>query len=173
MRETLKTTIGKKEVFFILLAAFIYIIFTSYIMNYRLVLSTFFGTFPISYKFILLATLIGGVYTGLSKIDFFLLIGTSFLVGLNFVLLFLTVKNIRQNSRVGLVVGGASVLSLAAAGCTSCGLSVLSILGFSTALAILPFDGLTVHFVSIILLLFSTFYMLKKLQSVCKIPSKK
>lgn len=171
--ETFKLVIGRKSALFVFIFAIFYISLTSYILNHALLTNTLFKENPLSYKLSILTLLPLGLYSALSKLDFYLLIITSILVGLNLVLLVLTIKGLRENSRVSLVVGGASILSVAAVGCTSCGLSLLSILGFSVALAILPFDGLTVHFISLALLLFSIFYILKRLKAVCKIPTKK
>lgn len=166
--ETLRFNSGKKTLILLLGTFFSYLLLVVFITNHNLVYATIIGDFPLSYKFSLISSLFIGLYTAFSFLDFYLLIITAFLVGLNFTLFSLTVKNLR-NSNVSFVVGGASILSIAAVGCTSCGLSVLSILGFSAALAFLPFDGLTIHFISLSLLLFSTFYMLKKLKTACKI----
>lgn len=170
--ETLRLNFGKKTLILFISIFFSYLFLSVFLMNRSLVYATLFGDFPLSYKFSLILSLLVGLYTALSVLDFYLLLITAFLVGLNFTLLVLTIQNLKS-SNVGFVVGGAGILSIAAVGCTSCGLSVLSILGFSAALAFLPFDGLTIHFISLLLLLFSTFYMLKKLKAVCKIPPKK
>ena len=168
--EILKQAVGKRGVAGVFLIALFYIALVSYILNYRLFLNTVLGDFPITYKTKLLFSLLPGIYTAMSVLDFYLFLIISILVGFNLVLLFLTVKSLRQNSNVGLVVGGSSLLGIVAVGCTTCGLTLLSILGLSSVLTTLPFDGLTVHLISTVLLLFSTFYMLKKLEAVCKIP---
>lgn len=170
--ETLRFNYSKKILILLLSIFFSYLLLSVFIMNHNLVYATIIGDFPLSYKFSLVSSLFIGLYTALSLLDFYLLIITAFLVGLNFTLLILTIKNLK-NSSVGFVVGGASIVSIAAIGCTSCGLSILSVLGFSAALAFLPFDGLTVHLISLFLLLFSTFYMLKKLKASCPVPPKK
>lgn len=171
--EVLKYSVGKRGLAGAFLIAFLYIAASVYLLNYRLFLGTLFGDFPLNYKITLLLSLLPGIYTAMSTLDFYLILFTSVLVGLNLVLLFETLKNLRQSSNVGLVVGGSSIVSIAAVGCTTCGLTFLSILGLSSVLTTLPFDGLTVHLISLVLLVFSTFYMLKKLAVVCKIPPKK
>lgn len=171
--EVIKSGFGKKSILPIFLIAFIYIAAAAYSINSRLVLGTIFGSYTLIYKLRLLSSLLPGIYTSMSALDFYLLLFTSLLVGFNFALLFLTIKNIRESSSVGLVVGGSSIVSIAAAGCTSCGLTILSVLGLSSVLTVLPFDGLTVHLISIALLIFSTFYMLRKLKVVCKIPQRR
>lgn len=170
--KLLRSNLGKGSVLLFFLFAFLYIAIAAYSINSRLVLGTISGSYSLIYKLRLLSSLLPGIYTAMSLLDFYLLLFASLLVGFNFVLLFLTIKNLKQSSNVSFLVGGASILSIAAVGCTSCGLSILSVLGFSAALAILPFDGLTLHLISTALLIFSTFYMLKKLKSVCKIASK-
>lgn len=171
--ETFRFVLDKKSTLSVFMFTILYIALTSYVLNHNLFLNTLFGNNPLSYKLSILILLPLGLYSALSRLDFYLLIITSILMGVNLILLFSTIKNLRKSSEVGILVGGGSILSIAAIGCTSCGLSILSILGFSAALTILPLDGLTVHFISLGLLMFSAFYMLKKLKAVCKIPSKR
>lgn len=165
--QTLRLILNRKNLLYILFIFFLYLFASISITNHGLVFATIFTNYPLYYKFLIISGLFLGLYTSLSTLDFYLLIITAFLVAFNLTLLALTLKNLK-NSQLSLVVGGASILSIAAIGCTSCGLSVLSILGFSGALIFLPFDGLTVHIISLLLLLFSTFYMLKKFSLACK-----
>ena len=171
--EVLKLSIDRKSIFLILFISLLYIAFAAYALNYRLFLNTVFDSYSLNYKLSILSSLIWGVYTSMSVLDFYLLLVTALLVGVNFVLLFATIKNIRASgSKVGFIVGGSSVLSVATIGCTTCGLTLLSILGISSAFGLLPF-GMTLYLVSIGSLVFSIFYMLRKLEAVCKIPQKK
>lgn len=173
MYSALRESLGKKGLIGVVLIAILYIALVTYALNYRLFFFTVFGNYPLNYKFDLLSSLLFGSFTALSRLDFYLLLISSILVGFNFVLLFLTVKNLKESLQVGFVIGGASVISVAAVGCTSCGLNLLSILGFSAALAFLPFDGLTIHLISLALLVFSSIYMVRKLEQSCKVPTKK
>lgn len=171
--EVLKLSLNRKSIVLMLFISLLYILFAAYALNYRLFLNTVFGSYPLSYRLSILSSLIWGVYTSMSGLDFYLLLATALLVGVNFVLLFATIINLKASgSKVHFLVGGSSVLSLAAIGCTTCGLTLLSVLGISSAFGLLPF-GMTLYFISIGSLVFSIFYMLKKLEAVCKIPAKK
>lgn len=72
----------------------------------------------------------------------------------------------RNNLKITL---GAGIISIAAAGCASCGLSLVSIVGLGAALASLPFKGFELYIVSIVILLLSLYYNLSSLYKVCKI----
>lgn len=169
--EVLKLSLNRKSIILILLIAFIYLALASYIMNYRLVLNTIFGEFPLSYKFSILSSLFLGLKTALSGLDFYLLIITSIFFGINLVLIIKTISMISGGGqRVKLLFGGSSILAIASVGCTSCGLSLISVLGAGASLTFIPFEGRLIYLFSISLLVLSIFYMLKKLQAVCKIP---
>lgn len=165
--------LNRKGILSIFLIALTYLALTAYILNYRLVLATIFGAFPVSYKLSLLESLVVGLKMALSAFDFYLLLMTSFLFGVNLVLIVKTIRLISSvNNSVKLLFGGSGILAVASTGCTSCGLSLVSILGFGAGLTFLPFGGKFFYFLSIAALLFSIFYMLKKLEAVCKIPQK-
>ncbi len=72
----------------------------------------------------------------------------------------------RNNLKITL---GAGIISIAAAGCASCGLSFISIVGLGGALAALPFRGFELYIISIAILLLSLYYNLSSLYKVCKI----
>ncbi len=172
--EVLKTVLEKKSIFLIFLIAFLYLTLAAYIMNYRLVLNTISGDFPLSYKFSILSSLFLGLKSALSAFDFYLLLLTSLLFGFNLILILKTIEMIKSSShRAKLILGGGSILTIASAGCTTCGLSLISVLGAGASLTFLRFEGKFIYLFSISLLVLSIIYMLKKLQTVCKIPTEK
>ncbi len=169
-----------REVFhlkFLLLIAvvtFLYISFTVDFLNYRFIGETLSGNYPLQYKVTTLGILLEGIFTALSKLDATLLILTGILIGINISLLLATVKRL-QGAGVKIIVGGGSMVGLASTGCASCGFSVLSVLGIGTGfLNFLPFGSKTLYMLSIGTLLFSIFYMTKKLTegTVCKVERK-
>ncbi|HET9946484.1 MAG TPA: hypothetical protein VFQ63_00265 [Patescibacteria group bacterium] len=173
-------TIIKQEAFKIhyllltLLVAIFYTAFTVYFLNYRFVLDSLLGRYPLQYKFSILLILLQGVFTAFSPLDATLLIVTGILIGINIVFLIITSKRV-QNTKLKFFVGGGGLFGLVSAGCASCGFSVLSVLGLGTGFFnILPFGNKSLYMLSIGTLLFSILYMLKKLAdgNRCKIPVK-
>ena len=156
----------------ILLGSFFYFVLSTLILNYRLVFQTLVGNYPITYKLTLISNLLEGSWTAFSKVDFVLLILTSILVGLNILLIAKTIIKLEsQKGRLSISVGGSAILGIVVAGCSSCGFSVLSLLGLSAALSFIPFGGMGLHLLAIILLLFSFFYALRAFhyKVICKI----
>jgi hypothetical protein len=88
---------------------------------------------------------------------------------------FSSIRRIKQQGNITLSVGGASIIGLAAAGCSTCGISLFALFGLSTAVSSLPFRGLELHILALVLLLVSLWYMIKKLNEeiYCKSPVKK
>jgi hypothetical protein len=116
-------------------------------------------------------SLFGGLWTSLSLADFLLTITSALFVGLNFMLVIRTLSVVEQKGKMHLSIGGATLISLVATGCASCGLSLLSVLGLSATLSFLPFHGLILHAGALIFLLLSTLYMLRQLHNgiYCKV----
>ncbi|GAB0175123.1 MAG: hypothetical protein HHAS10_10020 [Candidatus Altimarinota bacterium] len=78
-------------------------------------------------------------------------------------------NNLKKGSSFLGVVSG--IISTFITGCVCCGVSLLSVLGLTSAIAFLeifPYDGLEVKGVAIILLIYTTIDTLKNLE-VCKI----
>lgn len=167
-----KELLSFKSFFWILLSSFIYFILSTLILNYRLIFQTLVGDYSLTYKLTLISNLLGGAWTAFSKTDFVLLIVTSVLVGINTLLIAKTIIKLEsQKKKLSFSVGGSAILGIIVAGCSSCGFSVLSLLGLSASLSFIPFGGIGLHLLAIILLLFSFFYALRTLhyKVVCKI----
>lgn len=161
-----------KSFFGILLSSFIFFILSTLILNYRLIFQTLTGDYSLIYELTLTFNLLEGAWTAFSKVDFVLLVLTSILVGLNVLLIARTIIKLEsQKGRLSISVGGSAILGIVVAGCSSCGFSVLSLLGLSASLSFIPFGGMGLHLLAIILLLFSFFYALRTLhyKVVCKI----
>jgi len=170
--ETVKIEVLKKENFFVaFFVAVLYIALASYSINYRLVLSTIAGPYELLYKFKILFYLLIGTKSALSVFDFFLLILISVLTALNIILIIRAIKNLRATDGIKFVFGGGTIFGFISTGCASCGLSLLAILGLGGAFAFLPFGNHTLYLISIGLLIFSLFFLLKKLHDTkdCKI----
>ncbi len=168
---------AKQELFnirFIMPAVFValfYVVITLYLLNLRLVDQTITGNYPSQYKFTLLFDLLGGLWTAFTPLDTFLIILSALLVGANAVLISRSIKRLKNQEGLQLSIGGATIIAIITAGCSSCGFSILSIIGLSTSLSFLTFKGLELHLLATLTLLFSFTYMLKEIHSriYCKI----
>ena len=156
-----------KSVFFILITSFLYFAFSVLILNYNLTYHTFLGNFPIGYKISIISNLLEGSITAFSNLDFVLIVITSLLVGLNLLLVIKTIMFLEnKKGKLNFTVGGSALLGMAVAGCSSCGFSVLSLLGISASLSFIPFGTLGLHLLVLALLTFSIIYSLKSLYEV-------
>lgn len=151
-----------KYIMLILVIGFLYIALSVYLPNYRFILSSVFGSSTVQYKIAVLFYSLGGLFTAFSTLDAVLLIITSLLLGINLALIARTKKRL-DNSSVKFLVGGGGLFGLVSVGCSSCGYSLLSILGLGTSLSFLPFGTKVFYWLSIGALLFSIGYMTKRL----------
>jgi hypothetical protein len=144
------------------------------LLNSRLVLTTTLDDSPLFYKLWLFFELITGASSALSPLDLVLLLLTAVLVGINLLMIIKIFKHLKKNSGgLSLTIGGSAILGILVAGCSSCGFSVLSLVGLSGALSFIPFEGLGLHMLAITLLILSLFYSLKtlNLKSGCKLSN--
>ena len=155
-----------KSILSFLLISALYFFISVLILNYNLVSSSIFGNFSLSYKASILTSLIEGSWTAFSHIDFFLLVITSLLVGLNGIMIMKTVMLLEnKKNKLSFTVGGSALIGVAVAGCSSCGFSVLSLIGLSASLSLIPFGALGLHLIVIALLMFSFMYSLNSLSA--------
>lgn len=151
-----------KSFLIVALLALFYFSFSVLILNYRLVLVTLFNENPIVYKLTVIYQLITGSYSAFYILDFYALILISLLVGMNILVTFKILKNLRnEQGKLSIVFGGSAVLGILAVGCSSCGFSVLSLLGLASALSIIPLGKFGLTFIVILFLLISLFYSVK------------
>lgn len=141
--------------------ATLYVVATVYLMNASLVSDALFGTHSMSYKWNILTALLIGMWTAMSGISLFLLTAVALLTGLNLVLTFERLRSIRSSGKIHWAIGGSSILGIVGSGCASCGLPILALLGFGGAAAYLPFQGVELSLVAIVLLLVSLYILIK------------
>ncbi len=171
LRSTFRNLISPKNTISTLILSFIYFSFSILILNYKLLLITFLGDYPLSYKITLPFTLLGGIWSAFSLVDSIILITTSIVFGMNLLLIIKLINVLRKDKKVSLSFGGSTVLALISTGCGACGLSILSFLGLFSSLAFIPFGGFILHSLSLLLLFLSLLYSLKTYHEkiVCKI----
>lgn len=151
-----------------LFISLIYLLTTLVLINYKSYLSFVFSDYELYAKIKIVLILLAGSFQAIEPLDIILLLITTLLFGLNLELVLRKIKFL--SSRGGLhVTFGAGFITLAATGCASCGLSIASIVGLSAVLAALPFRGMELYVLSIIVLIASLIYNLHTLVKVCKI----
>ena len=150
------------SLFIIMLISLLYFSASIFLLNYKLIQSSILGEISISFKFKILFELLVGYYTALSSFDFLLLVITSLLVGFNILIVYKTLIKLKNfGGKLSLTAGGSAILGIFVVGCSSCGFSVLSLLGLMGALSFIPFRGLGLQILVILLLVFSFVYSLK------------
>lgn len=151
-----------------LFASSLYILASILTINYKSFLSFALSNYSIFGKIKVLFFILIGSFQALDSRDIALLIIVSVLFGLNLELVLRKIKFLASYGSLHITFG-TGLITLAATGCASCGLSLMSLVGLGGALAALPFHGLELYFVSIIILLASLWYNLDSLVKACKI----
>ncbi len=154
-----------------LVIAILYVLFSTYLMNWSLVINTVLGNYPIDYKFKLLLALLGGMWTAMTHTGLFVLVLTGLLSGLNISLVVERIQSAGGLRNTHIIVGGSSLLGIVGAGCAACGLPILSLLGISASLVSLPFHGMEISYSGLLLLILSLYMLIKqdKNQKECAI----
>ncbi len=166
---------SKKFIITTVFIAAVYVVTTIYLMNARLALDAIFGIHSLAYRWNLLTALLFGMWTAMSKLSLTLLVIVALLTGANLTLIVIRLFSLHKFGKLQLVAGGSSLLGIIGSGCASCGLPILALLGLSGAAAYLPFRGVEISAVAIILLLISLYSLLKSHQEkvVCAVPNTK
>lgn len=153
----------------------VYIVFTIYLMNARLVGDTILGEYSILYKVSLLFSLLKGIGTAMSTTGLLILFFIALLTGANLTLLWQKIKEVRKMENLHLVVGGNTLLGIVGSGCATCSLPILALLGLSGSLIYLPFHGAELSYLSVILLSISFYLLTRSIldQQSCVLPAKK
>jgi len=142
--------------------AVVYVVIVVWSMNLRLVVSTIVGFYPITYKFKLLVGLIAGMWTTMSSFSLTMLVIVALLTGANLTFIFQKMALWSSLGKLHFVVGGSSLLGLISAGCASCGLPILSLLGLSGSfIYFLPFGGTELSVIAALLLFISFAVLIK------------
>jgi len=146
-----------------LVVTFLIFSFNAVINNYRILISDF--------SFKLFFSLIGGTINSMRATSLILLITMSILAG---VVLSMSIYLLRRQIKANVSASFSSILvSLVAPACPSCAIGLLSVLGFGSFLAVLPFKGLELGVLGIALLITSTIYLSGKIVTkTCDIETK-
>lgn len=157
----MKTLWSGKIIAMTLAVATLYMVATVYLMNTGLVYDAIFGDHSWEYTQSILLALLFGIGTTMSGVGIALLFTVAFLTGANVSLLAKRIRNDSASGKMRATVGGGSLLGIIGGGCASCGLPVLALSGLSGAIMYLPFQGLELSIVAIILLAISLFTLIK------------
>lgn len=157
----MRAILSKKFIISTAIIAITYVIATIYLMNAGLVKDAVFGSHSLSYKWNLLAALLAGMWTAMSRLSLALLIVVAVLTGANLSLIAQRLKRLQSLGGMRFMVGGSSLLGIVGSGCVSCGLPILALLGVSGAVAYLPFQGIELSVLATILLSLSLYFLLK------------
>ena len=151
--------------------ALLYFYLSTLTLNFRLVTETISGHYPLNHKAAVLIALLQGAPALYTPFELFFILLLGFLMGVNTVLI---VRSLRE----GKEKNGAWSFSLgflgmlATTGCASCGITLLSIVGPSVSLSLLPFQGVALQFVSLGLLTISLIHTLNRRAQGCIITQR-
>tara|TARA_Y100000310_G_C20612444_1_gene778749 strand:- start:550 stop:1059 length:510 start_codon:yes stop_codon:yes gene_type:complete len=123
-----------------------------------------------SFSFKLLFTLILGTYHSSSLSAFIVLLIISIIGG---VVLTFSAYVIKRQISSGLAAGsGSLIVAILAPACPSCALGIFGILGIGGITSFLPFQGLELSLLGLVLMVVALFYLAKKVNTkVCKAKS--
>lgn len=162
------SVLNKKFIVLTVVFALTYIYLNVYFTNLQILNQAYFGHYPFEYKFDLTIALLEGLTTSLSPFNFYTLIIVSILTGLNIALLIKVLKN-QAYQKVHLAFGIGSLFGIAGGGCASCGLPLLGLLGVSSSVMHLPFRGVEISILAMLLLSISFISLLKSIKVKCKV----
>ncbi len=153
-----------------LAVATLYVVAMAYLMNASLVQDAIFGDHTLEYTRDILFALLFGIGTVMSGVSLFLLFTIALLTGANVSLLVERIRSARVSGKMRATVGGSSLLGIIGGGCASCGLPILALPGISGAIAYLPFQGMELSIVAIMLLTISFLSLIRSRSGeVCRI----
>lgn len=135
-------------------------LFNALINNYRIILSDF--------SFKLFFFLLIGTLSSIATSSLIMLIVMSILTG---IVIAMTIFLLRRQTK-GVIEASSSGLfvSIIAPACPSCAIGLLSVLGLGGFLAVLPFKGLELGVLGVILLIVSVIYLSNKITTkTCKV----
>ena len=157
--------------YFLMMAAFAFLMmaFSVLIINISLVFSPISPSYGVLDRIMLVFNLLGGLFTNNTALGIFIILTTSLLAGINVSLLFFKFRVLKSASykEHSLGTSGATAGVLASS-CSSCGISILSMLGVAGAFTFMPLGGLELGFLGIGLLLISI-YLTSKSISKCEV----
>lgn len=148
----------------------LYLFVPGVVINYRLFADTLLGSYDLDYKFSLTLSLLGGSLIRFTSLELMLVTLTGFLLGINVSLLILSVQTLNKTKHLSLSVGGVGLVALVSTGCASCGISILSVLGISSAF--LPFHGPYIYMFSLFFLSLSAVVAVVTYRNACEVKQK-
>ncbi|MBI2112469.1 hypothetical protein HYT52_02960 [Candidatus Woesearchaeota archaeon] len=150
---------SKKYLSATLIIALAIFFFNVLVVNIKLLFSTF--------SFSLLLSLLYGAAVSMAFSSIFILAILSILAGIVAAMsMFLIQRQIAQQGEFSGALGMSSssaLISLIAPSCSSCGIGLLSVLGLGGFFALLPFKGLEIGVLGIVLLVISIVQLSKKI----------
>ncbi len=157
-----------RSIILILALTTLFVSFSAVIVNLPSFISFFFNDYLFFTKANVLWLIFIGSFSAISSIDIVLVTIMGVLFGINMTLLINKYNALKRRGNLRIMFG-TGLISVFAVGCASCGLSFASLIGISAVIAILPFGGIELYILAILILLISLFYNLKQLIKVCKI----
>ncbi len=154
-----------------LVVAFLFYMLNGFFLNIKNAFTTFsllgFGG---TLKLLFISSIL--FYQEVNTITALTVISLSLIFGIFISLLSYRVNQVDKSDRqkIGFLGTLGVFLGLAAPGCAACGIGLISIVGFSSILALLPFKGQEVIFLALILLTISVINLSRKLYNpACKL----
>ncbi len=162
--------VNLKSIITISLLALLFVSISIVIINLQSLLSLLSNSYPLLSKVNIFFIIFIGSFSATSALDIVLVVIMGILFGVNMTLLVNKFSALKRRGNLRIMFG-TGIISVFAAGCASCGLSFASLIGILAVLTILPFGGIELYFVAILVLLASIYYNLKQIIKVCKIKS--
>ncbi|HVZ66642.1 MAG TPA: hypothetical protein VG917_00075 [Patescibacteria group bacterium] len=164
----LKESVDLKFILKSFIYALLFLLVAGIVINIVNIISAFSYHYPILLESKLIFIYIAGTFQTVSNIDIVFLVVISALFGANLALVIEKLKFIKKQNNLRLTFG-AGIISIAAAGCATCGLSIMSLIGLAAVLAFLPLHGLEFYILAIIVLVLSFIYNLNSIYKACRI----
>ncbi|MDP1694422.1 MAG: hypothetical protein Q8L34_02675 [Candidatus Woesearchaeota archaeon] len=172
----LKEAFNKPQYMFLSLSIAVLFFAINIVLPNSKTLLEIFATQGIGAGWRFLLVLLEGSFGSMTVTSSILLITIAVLLGIVVSLIVYKVKTIKGSSmQNGKITTVGAILGIAAPGCASCGIGVLSIFGLTSSLAVLPFKGAEIGFISVALLATSTASLATRITEgeSCKIEFKK
>ncbi len=172
-KQTFKKIFREPKYFSIaVLVSILFYSLNALIKNWRL-LTSMFSSSGFLKTLNLLTSLIIGFENTVKESSHISLILISILLGILFSLILYKIRMIKsEDKKIGIIASIGIFIGVLAPGCAACGVGLLAVFGISAAtLSILPFAGLEISILAIIIIIYSINKILEKIKNgnVCKI----
>lgn len=151
-----------------ILWAFLFLFLALFLLNLKSYISFIGADYPLLSRLNILFLITTGSFSAITLLDAIFLFLTAFLFGVNTELVVEKIKTLKKSGSLNLTFG-AGIITLAATGCASCGLSLASIAGLTGVIVLLPFGGVEFYILSLGILLSLLFYNTNMLIKACSI----